>query len=71
MKTYTATVENGVVRLPSGTPVRDGAKVVLAVLGDSPQDLDPQTLSDLEAEDLAFVRACRGRLARHMQAEDE
>ena len=71
MKTFTATVENGTVTLPPDARVEDGAKVVVTVLDpkrDGPE-LPPYP-PELEAEDAAFVQACRGRLARHLRDEE-
>ena len=70
MRTFTATVRNGVIQLPKGARVREGARVVLAVVGgpggDGPSSLPPA----IEAEDVEFVRACRGHLAAQMRAEE-
>ena len=71
MKTFTATVENGSVRLPRGAGVEDGAKVVVTVLDTKHESSDlPPYPSELEAEDAAFVEACRGRLAQHLRDEE-
>ena len=70
MRTFTGTVRDGVIRLPAGARVRDGSKVVLAVLDEGASSVAEQDTTHLEDEDVEFVRACRGRLARHMRAED-
>ena len=70
MKTFTATVRNGVVRIPKDARVREGARVVLAVVGDSGGDGPSPPPPEIEAEDVEFVRACRGRLAAQMRAEE-
>ena len=70
MKTFTGTVKNGAVRLPPQAQVRDGSKVVMAVLSEGTRETENPLVAELEAEDVAFVRACRGRIAGHMRAEE-
>jgi hypothetical protein len=70
MKTFTATVRNGLIRIPEHARIREGAKVLLAVVGDSPEGEALAPSSEIEAEDVEFVRACRGRLAAQMRAEE-
>ena len=70
MKTFTATVRNGVIRIPEGARVREGARVLLAVVGDPAGDGPSALPSEIEAEDVQFVRACQGRLAGQMRAEE-
>jgi len=71
MRTFTGTVEGGVIRLPPQARVRDGSKVVMAIVDEETTGpADPPSV-ELEAEDLAFVRACRGRITEHMRAEEQ
>ncbi len=70
MKTFTGTVRDGVVRLPRRARVQDGSRVVLAVLSEEPAELDEQQMAELEKEDVEFMRACRGRLAKCLRDED-
>jgi hypothetical protein len=71
MRTFTATVQNGSVKLPADAKVQDGARVLVAVLDGEPRGPDlPPYPPDLEAEDVAFVQACRGRLASHLRDEE-
>jgi hypothetical protein len=70
MKTYCGTVRNGVVKLPPGAHVHDGERVVLAVLSAPGVCRDAGVARQLEDEDVEFVRACRGRLATSLRAED-
>ena len=57
MRTCTATVQNGAVKLPPDANVEDGARVVVAVL-----DVEPRGCQllpyppDLAAENVAFVQ---------------
>jgi len=68
MKTYSGTVRNGAVVLPPDAHVRDGERVVLAVVGEHESSWEEDRDRDLEDEDLAFVRACRAAIARIMRA---
>jgi hypothetical protein len=71
MKTFRGKVENGMVKIPPAAHVDEGARVFVAVLDDAPDDSDlPPYPPDLEAEDVAFVQACRGRLAKQLRDEE-
>jgi hypothetical protein len=70
MVTVVATVRNGVVRVPRRAHIRDGSKVVMAVVRDGPTAKQVVYPPEIEAEDVAFARACRARLARQLQDED-
>jgi len=63
MKTFSATVRDGAVRVPRDAQVQDGAKVVVAVVSSGRAGEATSYPPELEAEDVEFVRACRGRLA--------
>jgi len=68
MKTFRAKVEKGVVKVPPDAHVDEGARVFVAVLDDAPADSDlPPYPADLDAEDVAFVQACRGRQVKPMR----
>ena len=57
-----------VVAVPKGLTLREGQEVLLVPL---PQGREPVAPSGpVEDEDVAFVRACRGRLAHQLDAED-
>jgi len=70
MKVFTGTVKGGLVKLPSRARLRDGSRVVMAVLPDAEAAPDDARVAELEAEDVEFVRACRGRLTKHLHDED-
>lgn len=68
MKTAKSSVRGGVISVPKGAHLREGQKVLLIPVPDpTPAAPPPATVED---EDVAFVRACRGRLARQLEAED-
>ncbi len=70
MKTFTATVRNGLVRIPKDARIREWARVLLTVVGDAAEGEPSPPPPEIEAEDVEFVRACRGRLAAQMRAEE-
>ena len=71
VKILSGTVEKGAIKLPPGANVPDGTRVLVAVRCSQPSDSKiPPYPPDLEAEDVAFVQACRGRLARQLRNED-
>jgi hypothetical protein len=71
MITVQGTVKNGVVKLPATVKLSDGSRVMITIL-ESINKPAPDTLSrDIEAEDVDFVRACRGRLAKQLREDDE
>jgi len=70
MKVFTATVKGGAVKLPPRARLRDGSRVVMAVLPDGEAAPDQARVAELEAEDVEFVRACSSRLTRHLHDED-
>ncbi|NQT87955.1 hypothetical protein HQ560_14400 [bacterium] len=71
MKTYSGTVRNGAVTLPPDAHVRDGERVVLAVVSEQTAQSEVSLDRSLEDEDLEFIRACRGRIAQSMRSEDD
>jgi len=70
MKTVQGIVEGGVVRLPPDATIAEGAKVIVAIVEPGLPEGIPSLSSELEEEDVQFVRACRGRLARELREED-
>ena len=70
MKTLTGVVENGIVKLPPKTRVRDGSRVVLTILGRKVKYREPLQTPQMDAEDIAFVRACRRSINEAMRAEE-
>jgi hypothetical protein len=70
MRTFTGIVENGVVKLPPKARVRDGSRVVLTILGRKAKHREPLQTPQMDAEDLAFVRACRRHLNKLMRDEE-
>ena len=69
MKTIRGVVESGVVKLPPNAHVRDGSKVILTILGRKPKCREPLQTPEMDAEDLAFVQACRRSINEAMRAE--
>ena len=71
MKLYAGTVEDGLVKLPAYVRLPDGSKVVLAVVSGGGASMADSGYAPIEAEDIEFVRACRGRITQHMRDEDD
>jgi len=56
------------VKLPEAIKVSDGSRVIVTIL-EPPTHIEDKLLSqELENEDIEFVRACRGRLGKQLQA---
>ncbi|MBM4034926.1 MAG: hypothetical protein FJ291_24550 [Planctomycetes bacterium] len=70
MRTLTGIVENGTVRLPPNTRVRDGARALVVILGRKRRQPLPTLDPRIEAEDAEFVEACRGSIVEAMRAEE-
>jgi hypothetical protein len=71
MITVPGTVQGGLVRLPAAMRIADGSRVIITIL-ESVFINDNRILSeDIEIEDVEFVRACRGRLAKQLQKADQ
>lgn len=70
MKALTGIVENGVVRPSPPARLREGAKVVMVVLGGKKGRLAEPPDSRIEAEDAAFAHACRRSINEAMDAEE-
>jgi hypothetical protein len=68
--TVVATVRNGVVKVPRRARIRDGSRVVMAVVRDGKAAKQVVYPPEIEAEDVEFARACRARLAKQLQDED-
>ena len=71
MITVQGTVKNGVVKLPATLKLSEGSRVIITIL-ESIGKRAPNTLpKDIETEDIDFVRACRGRLAKQLREDDD
>jgi hypothetical protein len=65
------TVIDSSVKLPDAIKVSDGSRVVVTILEPATNIEDKLLSQELENEDLEFVRACRGRLAKQLQTADD
>ena len=64
-------VKGGSVKLPDAIKVSDGSRVIVTILEPTAK-MEKEILSqELENEDVEFVRACRGRLAKQLQTADD
>lgn len=70
MTKFTGVVEDGVVRLPPGARLKNGTRVEIQVVKKHSEEPLPPLPPELEAEEAAFVRACRRRLNRYLRDED-
>ncbi|MEX1329041.1 MAG: hypothetical protein AB1Z29_19740 [Desulfobacterales bacterium] len=55
------------MKLPDAVKVSDGSRVIVTILGPNNKIEDNTLSEELENEDVEFVRACRGRLAKQLQ----
>ena len=65
------TVKGSSVKLPDAIKVSDGSRVIVTILEPAANIEDKLLSRELENEDLEFVRACRGRLAKQLQTTDD
>ena len=65
------TVKGSSVKLPDVLKVSDGSRVIVTVLEPTTKIEDEFLSEELEDEDVEFVRACRGRLAKQLQTANE
>jgi hypothetical protein len=65
------TVKGSSVKLPDAIKVSDGSRVIVTVLELTTEIKDKFLSEELENEDVEFVRACRGRLAKQLQMAHE
>ncbi len=65
------TVKGSSVKLPEAIKVSDGSRVIVTILEPAANIEDMLLSRELENEDLEFVRACRGRLAKQLQTADD
>jgi hypothetical protein len=65
------TVKGSAVKLPDVLKVSDGSRVIVTVLEPTTKIEDEFLSEELENEDVEFVRACRGRLAKQLQTANE
>jgi len=59
-----STVKAGAVKLPDAIKVSDGSRVIVTILEPATKGADSRLPEDLESEDVDFVRACQGCLAK-------
>ncbi len=64
MITIKGTVQNGAVRLPETIRGLEGAHVIVTILDPIVKGNGNVLSEAIETEDVEFVRACRGRLAK-------
>jgi len=69
IKPVEGTVEGAMVRLTHGGGLADGQRVVVVAI--PPYPPGPEISPEMEEEDVAFVRVCRGRLARQLNSADQ
>ena len=65
------TVKGSSVKLPDAIKVSDGSRVIVTILEPTDEIEDRFLSEELEDEDVEFVRACRGRLAKQLQTADD
>jgi hypothetical protein len=65
------TVKGSAVKLPDAIKVSDGSRVIITILEPTARMEDKFFSKELENEDVEFVRACRGRLAKQLQTANE
>ncbi len=65
------TVKDSSVKLPDAIKVSNGSRVIVTILEQTTKIEDKLLSQELENEDLEFVRACRGRLAKQLQTTDD
>jgi len=65
------TVKDSSVKLPKAIKVSDGSRVIVTILEPATNIEDTLLSQELENEDLEFVRACRGCLAKQLQTADD
>jgi hypothetical protein len=65
------TIKGSSVKLPDAIKLPEGSRVIVTILEPTTKMEDKQLSEELENEDVEFVRACRGRLAKQLQMADE
>ncbi len=65
------TVKGSSVKLPGAIKVSDGSRVIVTILEPTAKIEDNFLSEELEDEDVEFVRACRGRLAKQLQTAND
>lgn len=70
MVTVQGTVHNGLVKLPDAIHLLDGVRVMVTILDPLVKNNGNAISEKIETEDIEFVRACRGRLAQQLRAEE-
>ena len=64
------TVKGSSMKLPDAIKVSDGSRVIVTILEPAAKIEDKFLSEGIEDEDVEFVRACRGRLAKQLQTTD-
>ena len=59
------------MKLPDAIKVSDGSRVIVTILEPAAKIEDKFLSEGIEDEDVEFVRACRGRLAKQLQTANE
>ena len=70
MRTLQGVVKGGAVELPPGVEIMEGTRVIIAILRSPVAEEYAALPPEMEDEDVQFVRACRGRLARELRAQE-
>ncbi len=65
-----STVNEGVIKLPDKIKITDGSRVIVTVFNPGETSDSKNYSEKFESEDVEFIRACRGRLAKQMQNSD-
>ena len=65
------TVKDRSVKLPDAIKVTDGSRVIVTILEPAAKAEVKLLTGELENEDVEFVSACRGRLAKQLETADE
>jgi len=71
MITFIGTVQDGVVKLPSGVRLPDGTQVRMMELSELKKLARLPRNAEMEAEDRRFVEACRPHLGRVLRDEEK
>ncbi len=71
MITVSGTVQGGLVKLPEAMRVSDGSRVIITILEPMAPRAGRFLPEHIESEDVEFVRACRGRLAKQLQEAEQ
>lgn len=70
MRTLKGVVEDGIIKVPNPSGLAEGATVTVALIEEADLSGPNPIPAGIEAEDVEFVRACRGRLVRHLSENE-